>query len=389
MQPNTPLRIYIIAGEASGDLLGAHLMAALKKLSPRPIQFHGVGGERMQAEGLASLFPYHNLSLFGFVEILPKLMQITARINQTAEDILQKHPDIVITIDVPGFCLRVIKKVREANLPALYVHYVAPTVWAYNPWRAQRCAELFDHMLTLLPFEAPYFTEVGLPTTFVGHAAVVEAGVGDGERFRQAHQIAKDTPLFCLLPGSRRGEIKRHMPIFAQAIAMLARSYPELVITIPVPEHILPYIEPYLMNCPFPAIVTTNEQQKKDAIAAATLAIVKSGTVTFEVAKAGTPMMVCYRLHPLSAWLLRRKVKIRFVNLINMVLGKEIIPELLQERCTPLIIAATAQQMLQIPELIDKQKQGVGEALAQFVPSGGDAPSTLAAKTILGLVSGK
>lgn len=384
-----PLLVYIIAGEASGDLLGAHLMRALKAGTQRPIKFSGVGGEKMQAEGLSSLFPHQELSMLGFLEVLPHAFNIFARVNLTAENIAQKQPDVVVTIDVPGFSFRVAQQCRKDGIQTKFVHYVAPTVWAYKPQRAEVFARLFDHLLALLPFEPPYFERVGLPCTWVGHPVVAETHPGDGARFREKYEIAADTTLFTLLPGSRKGEIDRHMPIFARVMTLLAAHNPNLAMAVAVPKNMLPFIAPYFNNCPFRAVVTAAEQDKKDAIAASQLAIVKSGTVALEVAMAGTPMIVAYKVNPISAWALKRIALTRYVNLINILLDKEVIPELLQQLCTPPAIAAAAAQLLSSPEAQEAQKNEAQKALSMLVPAGDQTPSQRAAQVILQMVARK
>ncbi|NBO18055.1 MAG: lipid-A-disaccharide synthase [Proteobacteria bacterium] len=381
------LKIYIIAGEASGDLLGAHLMRSLKEQSTRPIQFWGVGGPRMEAEGLQSLFPYYELSRLGFVEILPYAFNLMARIIRTAEDIQSKDPHMLITIDCPGFCYRVARRLREENYTTLMLHYVAPTVWAYKPDRAEKCALIFDHLLTLLPFEPPYFTKVGLPATWVGHAAVVETHVGNGEAFRAKYEIANDVPVFLLMPGSRKGEVRRHMPIFAKTITMLAQQYPNLAIVTAVPQNMMPYVAPYFKNCPFRAVVLPGDVDKKDAIAASNLAIVKSGTVALEVAMAHVPMIVTYRVHALSAWLLKRMVLVKYVSLINILRRKEVIPELLQEMCHPFILSNAAGVLMGDAARQEKQKTEQKLALDMLTPPGGERPSDIAARSALELLA--
>lgn len=388
-QPNAqpkPLVIYLIAGEASGDLLGAHLMRAIRRQSAQPVLFYGVGGEKMQAEGLNSLFPYHELSMLGFIEVLPYAFNIFARVSLTAEDILQKKPDAVVTIDVPGFSFRVVEKCRKENMDSIFIHYVAPTVWAYKPQRAELFARLFDHLLVLLPFEPPYFEQAGLTCTWVGHAAVAETETGDGARFRSKYGIAPDAKLLMLLPGSRKGEVDRHMPVFARAVSMLATQYPDLAIAVAVPKNVMPFVAPYFENCPYRAVVMSAEQDKKDAIAAAGIAIAKSGTVALEVAKAGTPMIVAYRVNPISAWALRRISLTRYVNLINILLQREAIPELLQEHCTPAMIASASAHLLSHPADQQRQKEAAREALQTLVPEDGEAPSDKAARVILKLL---
>lgn len=378
--------IYLIAGEPSGDVLGAHVMRSLKEKSSAPLIFCGIGGERMAAEGLKSLFPYHELSLMGFAELVPHLIKLMARIDQTVEDIKTKAPAALITIDSPGFCKRVVAKLRKEEFDTKYIHYVAPSVWAWKPKRAEIFSELFDHLLTLLPFEPPYFEKVGLASTFVGHPIVAETTRGDGAAFRARYELAENVPLFCVLVGSRAGEVKRHLPIFARAIALLSEVYPNLAIVVPVPKHLLAVVKPYFVDCPFRAIVTAHEHDKLDGIAASNLAIVKSGTVTLEVAKARTPMVVAYRVSEISAFIFRRLRLTKLATLVNILLGKEIIPELLQEDCTPLMLATAAANVLASPARIDAQMSAIDTAFSMLTPDNAK-PSDIAADVVLAEIS--
>lgn len=382
---NDPLKVYVIAGEPSGDLLGSHLMRALKSKSDN-IKFYGIGGDRMAGEGLTSLFPYQELAMMGFIEILPYLFNLTARINYTVEDIIAKAPDIVVTIDSPGFCFRVVERLRAHGLKAKFVHYVAPTVWAYKPERAERCAKLFDHMLLLLPFEPPYFEKVGLPCTFIGHPVVNETSSGDGAAFREKYQIAPDTKLFCLLPGSRRGEIMRHMPVFGRTMTLLNAFYRDLAMVVAVPRHVMAFVSPFFEQCPFRTVITANDEDKKNAIAASNLAIAKSGTVALEVGMAHTPMLVSYRVNPVSAHMLRKQCLTKYVNLINIIEQKEIIPEFLQELCNPPLLANAAFQLLESPDRQAQQIQHTKAALDKLRIPGKPLPSEQAAETILRLI---
>ena len=383
---NQDLTIYLIAGEPSGDFLGASLMRSLRAQSDRHIRFYGIGGERMEAEGLESLFPYHELSMMGFVEIIPHIFRTLIHIATTIHDIVTKQPDMLITIDSPGFCFRVVEKLRAVSFKTKFIHYVAPTVWAYKPQRAEKCAKLFDHLLVLLPFEPPYFEKVGLPCSFVGHPVICESATGNGAEFRAKYEISADTKLFCLLAGSRKGEVKRHLPVFAKTIAMLSSVYPNLAIMVAAPAHVMPLFAPFLNTCPFTAIIAQDEADKKNGIAASNFALVKSGTVAFEVAMAGVPMLITYRINAISAWFLRKIIKTKFANLINILTGKEVIPELLQERCSPLLLASCANTMLAIPEIGKRQLSNIQEAMHQLTPANGKKPSEEAARVVLSLL---
>lgn len=381
VDPNQRI-IYLIAGEPSGDALGAHLMRAIKAKATMPVIFAGIGGEQMEREGIRSLFPYHELSMMGLAEIVPHIFKLLTRIEQTCEDIKTKSPHVVITIDSPGFCKRVVKKLRKEHFETYYVHYVAPSVWAWRPKRAVAFAELFDHLLTLLPFEPEHFERVGLASTFVGHPIVAETSEGNGEAFRKRYDLAPQTPLFTVLPGSRKGEIKRLLPIFARAIALLSESYPNLAICVPVPKHLLATVKPYFEDCPFRAIVTAHHEDKVDGFKASNVAIVKSGTVSLEVAKAGTPMIVAYRVNPLTAFIFGKLRLTKLATLVNILLGKEVIPELLQNDCTPIMVASAASRLLRSPEESRRQRDAVKEAFAMLTPAN-RTPSDIGAQIVL------
>ena len=233
----TPLRLFVIAGEPSGDLLGARLMAAVKRRADRPVRFVGIGGERMVAEGLESLFPMEELALFGVVELLPRLPRLIWRLHQTVAAIRDQMPDAVLTIDSPGFTFRVGRRLRQGRHPVREVpliHYVAPTVWAWRPERARKIAAFLDHLLVLLPFEPPWFEREGLATTYVGHP-IVEGGAdrGDAAGFRRRHGIDAGSRLLAVLPGSRMTELGRLLPDFGGALERLAPQYPNLVAVVP------------------------------------------------------------------------------------------------------------------------------------------------------------
>src|SRR5690606_18985 len=219
MRTDETYRVFIVAGEPSGDALAAPLMRALRSRAPH-ISFFGVGGPLMTAEGLKSLFPMDELSVMGLFEVLPRLPRLLRRIDQTADAARRIAPDVFITVDAPDFSFRVARKLLGTAFPK--IHYVAPSVWAWRPGRAKKIAALYDHLLTLLPFEPPYFEAEGLPANFVGHS-VVESGanLGDGAAFRARGGIGDSERLLMLLPGSRRGEVTRHLPIFRGVVTEL------------------------------------------------------------------------------------------------------------------------------------------------------------------------
>lgn len=381
--------IFLIAGEPSGDVLGARLMAALKQATGGQVRFAGVGGERMIAEGLDSLFPMEELTLFGLAELLPKLPNLIRRINQTAGAILAAKPDAVVTIDAPDFCFRVLKKVRRADRGIRLIHYVAPTVWAWRPGRAAKIAKFLDHLLVLLPFEPPYFEAVGLPATFVGHS-IVEAGVekGDGAAFRARHGIPDTVPLLCVLPGSRRSEIKVLLPDFAATLALLKSKFPTLRAVVPTLGKVAAPVRSAAADWPVPTLVVEGDGEKYDAMAAADAGLAASGTVALELALARLPSVIAYRIHPLTYRLYRRLIRVKYANLVNIMLDRMLVPERLQGDCTPPKLAEAVAQLLEEPAARRDQVDGVAQ-VARWLGQGGDkTPSQRAADAVLKVVKG-
>lgn len=339
--------VLLIAGETSGDQLGGWLMHALKAREPG-VQFSGIGGTNMQAQGLTSLFPMQELSLFGFMEVLPHAMNIKRRIAQTVAFIEETKPEIVVTIDAPGFTLRVAKLLRERGVyRPRFVHYVAPSVWAYKPNRAKHIAQRVDALLALLPFEPPYFTKEGLETHFIGHEiAWWWRTKGDGPQFRATHGIPADAPLLAVFPGSRKGELKRLLPVFEQSIEKLRAQVPNLQVVMQVPPALVGTVNAQTSHWKLPPWVISSAVDKKDMFAAANAALAKSGTVALECALAGLPGIITYRTNAFTAALLKRILKTPYVNLANVLLKREVVPELLQERCNPQEISATLLPLL-------------------------------------------
>lgn len=339
--------VLIIAGETSGDQLGGWLMQALKSAEPE-ITFSGIGGTTMQAQGLKSLFPMQELSLFGFLEVLPHVRNIKRRIAQTVAFIEQTKPEIVVTIDAPGFTLRVAKLLRERGIyRPRFVHYVAPSVWAYKPGRAKLIAQRVDVLLALLPFEPPYFTKEGLETHFIGHEiAWWWRHKGDGGRFRASHNIPPDAPLLAVFPGSRKGELKRLLPVFEASIEKLRAQVPNLQVVMQVPPALVGTVNEQTAHWQLPPWVISSAVDKKDMFAAANAALAKSGTVALECALAGLPGIITYRTNAFTAALLKRILKTPYVHLANILLGREVVPELLQERCNPQEISAALLPLL-------------------------------------------
>ena len=380
--------IYLIAGEPSGDFLGGRLMAALKERTQGAVRFAGIGGEEMAAQGLVSRVPLDELAIMGVLEVLPRARRIFRRVAETVEDILRLRPDAVVTIDSSGFTWRVAHGLRRRGARLPLIHYVAPMVWAWRPGRARRMARWYDRLLVLLPFEPAYFEKVGLACTYVGHP-VVESGAdrGDGAAFRRRHGIAADAKLLVLLPGSRRGEVSRLLPIFKAAALSLANTYPGLRVALPTTATVDDMVRGAVADWPVPVIVV-GRTEKYDAFAAGDAALAASGTVALELALAGLPAIVAYRVHRLTHALLKRIVKVRHVHLLNLVLKREAVPELLQEDCTPDRLAAALRRLIDDPAARAAQIAACREGLAAL-GLGALSPSLRAADEVLAIIAAR
>lgn len=374
-------KIVIITGEPSGDLLGARLMQALQRKSPEEIIFSGVGGDRMLTAGLVSLFPQKDLSVFGLFELLPKLFKIWKRLNQTVSYIKRERPDLVITIDSPDFVFRVGEKLKGSGIPI--IHYVAPSVWAWRPGRAIKVAGFLTHLLALFPFEPPYFTKEGLPCTFVGHP-LVENGIdqADVAAFTDEYNISENDVLLTVLPGSRTSEVTRLLPIFEQTVRNLHEQIPMLKVMIPTVPHVAHKVREATSNWPIPVFITENEAVKYAAFKASRAALCASGTVTLECALAELPMVVAYRLSWITVLMYFWLFKTKFFSLANILLGREVVPERLQHKCTPEILTADLLPLLRGEQPAVQQKRDLA-LIAPMLQSGSQSPSEAAADTVL------
>ncbi len=381
-----PLCLMLVAGEPSGDLLGGRLMIALRAERPGPVEFFGIGGAAMQAAGLESLFPLEDLAVMGLLEVLPRLPRLHRRLRQARDLALTRRPDALITIDAPGFNFRLSRRLEGAGFPL--IHYVAPSVWAWRPGRAAEIARFLDHLLALLPFEPPWFERVGLPVTFVGHP-VVESGAAsaDGAAFRAKAGIAPTAPLLALLPGSRRGEVARHLPPFGEALAILAQRLPGLAVVLPTLPELRPEIERATRGwAVVPRIVAAPGAENYAAMAAADAALAASGTVALELALARVPTIVAYRVNPLTARLARRLITVRYVSLVNIILDRPVMPELLQEDCVAPKLAAAVERLMIEPEARAVQL-AAADQVALALGQGGPAPSHRAARAVLAAIT--
>lgn len=388
-----PLLVCIVTGEPSGDLLGGRLMDALRRATGGAVEFMGVGGEAMIARGLDSLVDQRDLAVMGFIEVVPKIPLVLRRVREVTQAILDRRPDILITIDSWGFTKRVHRSVRTAsqsvNWSIPQVHYVAPMVWAWKERRAQDVARTVDHLLCLLPNEPAYFERHGLAVTHVGHP-VVEGGAAHGDRagFRHSHNIDGKSPVLVVLPGSRRSETSRLLPIFGEAVRLLASRFPDMRIIIPTVATVADEVTQAVQGWPGQPILVRGEQARYDAFAAGDAALAASGTVSLELAMAGLPHLVAYRVAATTAWLFRRLTALRYVNLINYTLDRFVIPEVLQEDCTALKLANCVEHLLTDTNARAEQKSAFQDAMSIFA-GGAGAPSDRAAQALLEIIKAR
>ncbi len=381
----TPL-FFLVAAEASADGLGARLMRSLKEETGGRVRFAGIGGPAMAAEGLDSLVPFGELNIMGIVEIVPHITRVLRRVRETTAAAKAMAPDAVVTIDAPAFAFRVQSKLKGTG--PLLIHYVAPTVWAWRPRRAKMIATFLDHLLCILPFELPYFEKVGLPASFVGHSVVEQDDmVPDGAGFRQRHGLG-DAPLLCVLPGSRLGEVKRLLPVFGETVARLVAERPALRVVVPTMAAVAPAVKAAVATWPGAPIVLDSIEEKHHAFAAATAALAASGTVNLELAVAGVPFAIAYRVSRLSYVIGKMMVKVPSIVMTNILLKKNVVAEFLQDRCRADLIAAEIGRLLDDPEARRAQVAETAEA-ARLLGKGGPPPSERAAKILLDLVAGR
>ena len=362
-------------------MLGGRLMAALRAADPG-IRFAGVGGPAMIGQGLETLFPMRDLAVMGLVEVVPRIRLLRRRLLSVVADVAKRRPDVVVTVDSPGFGLHVLRRV--APLGVKRVQYVAPQVWAWREHRVKTFPGLWDALLCLLPFEEGYFAGHGLPARFVGHPVLQSgAGSGDGARFRARHGLAATAPVLILMPGSRRSEAPRLLPVFGRTVALLAEQMPGLVPVVPVSHAVAELVQQAAAGWAVAPVVVTEDGDKHDAYAAAAAALTKSGTSTLELALAGVPMAVTYRVNRVSAFMARRMIRVPHVAMVNLLAGREVVPELLQEACTPERLSATVHSLLRDPALAAAQRAAFAAVVASLRPSGGGEPSALAAAAVL------
>jgi len=388
-QNNKELRVFVIAGEPSGDKIASGFMHAFKEIHSN-VKFFGVGGFQMKREGIETLFPLEELSVMGLAEILPKLFNLISRVNYTADEIAKAKPDAVLFVDAPEFCFNVAKKVRKKDKSIPLIHYVAPTVWAWREKRAEKISKFLDCLLTLFPFEPPYFEKYGLKTVCVGHPVVEKIMEPDAAQiFRKKYNIEADQPILALLPGSRVNEIKQLLQIFEESVYKILTKIPNILVVIPTLPHLRPMIEEAFKGKGINPLIIEDEEDKFRCFSASNVAIAASGTVSLELSLVGTPHLVAYRINMFSALLAKFVIKTRYFNIMNIISRRPIVPELLQDRCQADLIADEALKLLESVDARKAQLHFFNSVIDSLGRGKKITPSQKAAETVLSIIKEK
>lgn len=384
------MKVYLIAGESSGDYLGSELMSGLRKLYS-DICFFGVGGPLMEGKGLSSLFPMNELSLMGLFEIIPKLPSLIKRKNEVINNVLSIKPDILITIDSPDFTLRVAKGVkRKTNIKI--IHYVAPTVWAWRKGRARRMTKYIDHVLALFPFEPKILKKSGLKSHFVGHpitSSLIATG-NEVSTFREKYNI-KNKRLLLVLPGSRHSEVKKLIGTFEKSLLLVNEQFPNHELIIPITKNVEGYVRNSTASwAKKPVIISSsNESEKRAAFYEAEVALAASGTVSLELAFNSVPMVIAYDLNIFSRIIMNYLLKIESVCLVNIVSGSKVIPEFLGKECRPEKIANALISLISDENLRNTQKEVQESCIKALEPQFKNSENYLPAHKVFEIIANK
>ncbi|KAL1191847.1 putative lipid-A-disaccharide synthase [Cardamine amara subsp. amara] len=416
------LRVFIVSGEVSGDKIGSRLMSSLKKLSPLPLRFHGIGGSLMCKQGLTSLFPMEDLAVMGVWELLPHLYKFRVMLKKTIDAATKFKPHVVVTVDSKGFSFRLLKELRarynkqRLDHSPVHFHYVAPSFWAWNGGESRLggLSEFVDHLFCILPNEERVCRENGVEASFVGHPVLEDASELNLVRTCKPQELKleglslskdslpSDSTVISVLPGSRLQEVERMLPIFSKAMKLLKDPFPNLVTLIHVASNsqVDHYIEKSLHEWPVPAILVPSgsTQLKYEAFGASQAALCTSGTVAVELQLARLPSLVAYRAHFLTELLIRYKAKIPYISLPNILLDSPIIPEALFQACNSSNLASILKELLLDEKMRETQVVAAEKLMRLLHPSEGGmsnsihcndlethryTPSNLAASTIL------
>lgn len=382
-EPKPERTIWLVAGEDSGDQLGAKLMRGLVELSERPIRFGGVGGEAMAEQGFRSLFPIDDVAVMGYLPVAARLRTLLRRIRETVRDVVAARPDVLVIIDSPGFTHAVAQRVRKRMPDLPIVDYVSPSVWAWRPWRAARMRPFIDHVLALLPFEPEAHRRLNGPAcSYVGHPLIERL-----DALRPGPAEAKGRmdgpPVLAILPGSRRSEIERLMPVFGAALGRLTERFGPIEAVLPAVSRHRALIERLALAWDAPVTLVHGEAAKHATFRRARAALAASGTVTLELALAGVPMVVAYKVSRIEEAVARRLIQVPTIVLPNLILGQNAMPEFIQADCTaPRLAEALAPLLAGGPER-DAQVAALARIDGLMRLPDDDPPSRSAARIVL------
>ncbi len=373
-------KIFIMAGELSGDILGEGLINQLKKLSQNKIEIYGVGGAKMIAQGLKPIFNIKSLSIMGIFEVLLKIPSILMLLKLAKNKIIEINPDIVITIDAPGFNLRLQNSIKDLKIKQ--IHYVAPSVWAWKSYRAKKIAKFLDHLLVLFPFEKNLFLKEGLNTTFVGHPIAFDNKFINNKYYTEKSLNNKAITKIAMLPGSRLGEIEKLMPVFIKSAILLNKDYKSIKFYVVTLKEYRNKIQGYFAKTNLDYYVTDNHEEKYNIYSKVNFVLCASGTVTIEVAKASTAMLVVYKLNFITWLIVRAMVKIKTATILNIISKDNIIPELFQKEVNEANIHGIIKKYIENSKLRNKQINKLNIAVNKL-KNGDTNPSYIAAKSVL------
>ena len=379
---NVARKIFLIATEESGDRLGANLMKVLRQRLGGAVQFEGVGGQAMAREGLTSLFPIEELSIIGLAAVVAQLPKILRLIGETARAVTQASPDILVIIDSPDFTHRVARRVRASDPSIPIIDYVSPTVWAWRPGRARAMLRYVDHVLALLPFEPEEYRRLrGPPCSYVGHPLTEQTATLRPDPSEQKRRD-EAPPVLLVLPGSRRSEIRHHMAIFGQTLGRLRDEGVAFELILPTMPHLLEAVGEGIKDWKVAPRVVVGEQEKRAAFRIAHAALAKSGTVTLELALAGVPMVTAYKTGAVEAWIVLKAINVKSVILANLVVGENVVPEFLQQDCTPEKLAPALREVLDDSALRRRQIEAFA-GIDRIMTTGDQPPGVRAADIVL------
>jgi lipid-A-disaccharide synthase len=379
---NVARKIFLIATEESGDRLGANLMKVLRQRLGGAVQFEGVGGQSMAREGLTSLFPIEELSIIGLAAVVAQLPKILRLIGETARAVTRASPDILVIIDSPDFTHRVARRVRASDPSIPIIDYVSPSVWAWRPGRARAMCRYVDHVLALLPFEPEEYRRLrGPPCSYVGHPLIEQTRTLRPDAGEQKRRD-ETPPVLLVLPGSRRGEIRHHMAIFGETLGRLRDENVAFELILPTMPHLIEAVSEGIKDWKVAPRVVVGEQEKRAAFRIARAALAKSGTVTLELALAGVPMVTAYRTGAVEAWIVLKAINVKSVILANLVVGENVVPEFLQQDCTPEKLAPALREVLDDSPLRRRQVEAFA-GLDSIMTTGDQPPGVRAADIVL------